>query len=330
MSFSKKIRVAVLRGGPSSEYDVSLKTGETVLRQLPSKYEGIDVFISKDGVWHVGGIQKNPTDALSHVDVVFLALHGQYGEDGKIQRILEQIGIPYTGSGSFSSSVAMNKNLTKNRLTVLKGKIRMPFHKVYDKEEIEGKGFHTIFREIMMPAIVKPVSAGSSVGMSVVRTYPELEGAFEKAFEHSDCIMVEEFIEGREATCGIIENFRDKEQYSLLPIEIIHNSKACFFDYDAKYSGKSQEICPGNFDEEIKSKIQEASELIHKELGLRHYSRSDFIIHPKRGIYFLEVNTLPGLTPESLFPKSVHAVGSSLPEFLDHILQLTLKENSKR
>lgn len=320
----------MLRGGPSSEYEVSLKTGEAVLRQLPSQYEGIDVFISKEGLWHVGGMQKNPTEALGSVDVVFIALHGQYGEDGKIQRILEQIGIPFTGSGSFASSVAMNKNLTKNKLAILKGKIRMPFHKVYDKEEIETKGIHAVSREIMMPAIIKPTSGGSSIGMTVVRSYSELEEAFAKAFEHGDCVMAEEFIEGREVTCGIIEEFRDKKYYSLFPTEIILGSGACFFDYDAKYSGGSQEICPSNFDEETKLKIQEASELVHKELGLRHYSRSDFMVHPKRGIYFLEVNTLPGLTKESLFPKAVEAIGSSIPEFLNHILQLALKESSRR
>ncbi|MDP1624998.1 MAG: D-alanine--D-alanine ligase [bacterium] len=327
MSFSKKIRVAVLRGGPSSEYEVSLKTGEEVLRHLPSdRYQGVDVFIDKSGVWHVHGIERKPADALNHVDVAFVALHGQFGEDGKIQRILEHLGIPYTGSQAFPSAIAMNKHLTKGALTRLKDKVKLAFHKIYNKEEVENKGAHVIFREVMMPAIVKPNASGSSHGVSLVRTYPELEAALSKALEHSDSVMVEELIEGREATCGVVEGFRGQSHYTLLPVEIIPHESADFFDYSAKYGGGTQEICPGNFTDETKRKIQEAAEAVHKELGLRHYSRSDFMVHPRRGVYFLEVNTLPGLTSESLLPKSVRAVGSTFPEFLDHVIQLSLKQ----
>jgi D-alanine-D-alanine ligase len=170
--------------------------------------------------------------------------------------------------------------------------------------------------------VVKPVSAGSSVGITVVRTFFDLESALASALEHSDSVIIEEFIEGREATCGVLDNFRDEKHYALLPVEIIPHKDSTFFDYDAKYRGESLEICPGNFDEDTKRIIQEVAQSVHRELGLRHYSRSDFIVHPKRGVFFLEVNTLPGLTSESLLPKSVKAVGSSLPEFLDHVIMM--------
>jgi D-alanine-D-alanine ligase len=322
MSFAHKTRVAVLRGGPSSEYEVSLKTGETVLKNLPSKYEGLDVFISKDGRWHVHGIEKKPADALKHVDVAFVALHGQFGEDGKVQRILEHLGIPFTGSESLPSAVAMNKHMTKNALGRFKDKIKMPAHRLFTREEVEEKGAHEIFRLIPHPSVVKPLSAGSSVGVTIVRTFFDLESALKSALEHSDTVIIEEFIEGREATCGVLDYFRDERHYALLPVEIIPHKDSTFFDYEAKYGGGSLEVCPGNFDEETKRLIQEAAQSVHRELGLRHYSRSDFIVHPKRGVYFLEVNTLPGLTSESLLPKSVRAVGSSLSEFLDHVITL--------
>lgn len=324
MSFAHKIRVAVLRGGPSSEYEVSLKSGEAVLKNLPSKYEGVDVFISQDGAWHVHGKEKTPTDALKHVDVAFLALHGQFGEDGKVQRILEHIGVPFTGSGSFSSAVAMNKHLAKGALKGLKDKIKFAAHKIFSRDEVREKGAHEIFRLIPHPSIVKPTSAGSSVGISIVKTFFDLETALDEALKHSDSVIIEELIEGREATCGVVDGFRGQEQYSLLPVEIIPHIESPFFDYQAKYGGKSQEICPGNFDDQTKQAIQEAAKAIHRELGLRHYSRSDFMIHPKRGVFFLEANTLPGLTSESLLPKSVKAVGSSLPEFLDHVITMAL------
>jgi D-alanine-D-alanine ligase len=143
-----------------------------------------------------------------------------------------------------------------------------------------------------------------------------------RAFQVSPVVMIEEFIKGREATCGVIDNFRGKKTYSLLPVEILKAQNSRFFDYNAKYSGQSREICPGNFTEEEKEGIQAISILAHEVLGLSHYSRSDMIIHPKKGIYLLETNTLPGLTSESLFPRSLEAVGCNLPHFLDHLITL--------
>ncbi len=325
MSFAHKTRVAVLRGGPSSEYEVSLKTGESVLKNLPSKYEGVDVFISKDGRWHIHGVEKKPADALKHVDVAFIALHGQFGEDGKVQRILEHLGVPFTGSQSFASAVGMNKHLTKTALSRLKDTIKMAAHRIFTRDEIEEKGAHEIFRLIPHPSVVKPLSAGSSVGITVVKTFFDLEPALRSALEHSDTVIIEEFIEGREATCGVLDHFRDERYYSLLPIEILPSSD--FYDYHAKYiSEETRYVIPGGFSEEIKRQIQQAAKAVHQELGLRHYSRSDFIVHPKRGVYFLEVNTLPGMTSHSLIPKSVEAVGSSFPEFLDHVITLAREE----
>jgi D-alanine-D-alanine ligase len=221
----------------------------------------------------------------------------------------------------------MNKHLTKEALAKLKGRIKTAAHKLFTKEDLVRRGAHEIFKEIPHPSVVKPVGAGSSVGVSIVRDFFELEKALAAAFEHSDAAIIEEFIEGREATCGVIDSFRGEERYALLPIEIIPHKDSSFFDYEAKYGGGSQEICPGNFDEATKAAIQDASRAVHEALDLKHYSRSDFIVHPKRGVYFLEVNTLPGLTSESLLPKSVQAIGSSLGEFLDHVISLARSED---
>ncbi|MCX6718946.1 MAG: hypothetical protein NTZ38_01035 [Candidatus Taylorbacteria bacterium] len=142
-----------------------------------------------------------------------------------------------------------------------------------------------------------------------------------KAAEHGD-VMLEEFIPGIEATCGVVEGFRGEELYALPPIEI--RPLISFFDFEAKYAGKSQEIVPATFAQKIKLEIEDLAKRIHRALGLKHYSRSDFIIHPHRGIYTLEVNTLPGLTDESLIPKSLRAVGSDTHELIDHLIQLAL------
>jgi D-alanine-D-alanine ligase len=179
-----------------------------------------------------------------------------------------------------------------------------------------------IFTTFVFPAVVKPASSGSSVGVSIVRTHPELFDALLLASEHGDTIVIEEYIPGIEATCGVIEGFRGHDLYVLPPVEIRpHNG---FFDYQAKYEGKSQEIVPATFSESLKKDLEALAQKVHHVLGLRHYSRSDFIIHPRRGIYVLETNTLPGLTPESLVPKALRAVGSDVHELVDHLIGLAL------
>lgn len=325
MLSNTKLTVGVLRGGPSSEYEVSLQSGDAVLLNLhPAKYAMRDILIDKDGVWHIGGTSRKPEQALKGIDIVFNALHGEYGEDGQVQRVLEHFGVPYTGSGVFGSALAMNKVLAKRTLNT-EG-INTPHHAVIrlDEGAVDVQTIHA-FRSVTLPVIVKPALLGSSVGISIARDFHQFESAVRKALSHSPVVMVEEFIKGKEATCGVIEDFRGKEVYSLLPIEIRPPAHKEFFDYDAKYTGISQEICPGNFSPEEMREIQRLAVLAHKALGLRHYSRSDFIVSPTRGIYFLETNTLPGLTSESLLPKSLRAVGTELSEFLDHVLTLALK-----
>lgn len=321
-----KILVGVLRGGPSSEYDVSLQTGQTIIRNLPEQYESRDILIDKDGVWHSAGLPQNPANALRHVDVVWNGLHGEYGEDGQVQNVLEHLRIPYTGSESFASALTMNKVLTKNTLSDYG--LKMPRHIVLnrDTEDMDTVIFET-FRTFPQPSVVKPIALGSSVGVTIAKDFQSFANAIRAAFEKSQKIIVEEFISGREATAGIVDNFRDQKFYQLPPIEIVPPKKNGFYDYHAKYiSDDTGYVCPGNFSDEEKNEIKKMAEIAHKKLGLRHYSRSDFIVNPRRGIYFLETNTLPGMTTHSLIPKSLAAVGCPLPEFLDHIIKLALAD----
>lgn len=320
-------RVGVLRGGPSSEYEVSLQTGANILRALrekhASKYRVHDILIDKESNWHIDGVPVSIGNACSRIDCAFNAMHGPYGEDGKIQHILEVHSVPFTGSGSVASAVGMNKILSKNIFKT--HEIKTPTHKEVSSEEIDSntdKVVRGLFQSLILPAIVKPVSAGSSVGVSIVRTYGGLPNALSEAAKHGRVVMIEEYIPGTEATCGVIENFRGDELYALPVIEI--RSQTEFFDYEAKYDGKSLEIVPATFADHVKNTIHELSKKIHRALGLRHYSRSDFIIHPKRGIFALEVNTLPGLTDESLMPKALRAVGSDTHEFADHVIELAM------
>ena len=318
-----KNRVAILRGGPSSEYEVSLKTGKSVMDNLVDRYEVLDIFIDKEGTWHYQGAPITPEKLFKKIDVVFNALHGSYGEDGTVQKILDRFNIPYTGSTALASAVGMNKVLSKK--IYKNNNLKTPIHTTISKENNSSVEILKLFKTFPMPAVVKPVSGGSSVGTAIAKTLSDLEQAVTEALKYSDTALIEEFISGKEATCGVIDNFRNEAVYSLIPVEIRKPAESDFFDYNAKYGGKSQEICPGNFTAVEKQMIQKIAIDAHKALGLRHYSRSDFIINPKRGIYILETNTLPGLTGESLLPKSLQAVGCSLPDFLDHLIKLALE-----
>jgi len=321
----QRIKVAVLRGGPSSEYEVSLKTGRNVLDNLSDKYIPIDVFISKDGNWHIDGAPVTPYKIFENADVVFNAMHGEYGEDGKVQQLMDKFGVKYTGSKALASAIGMNKVMAKEIFR--KSGLKTPVFKIIQKGAELNEESLKLFKTFPMPAIIKPNGSGSSLGVSIVGKLDEIKPALEKAFEHSDVIIAEEFIIGREASCGVIENFRDQEFYSLLPTEIKTDEKYEFYSYEAKNSGESKQICPGNFSPKETETIKNMAAEAHRLLGLRHYSRADFIVSPKRGVYILEVNTLPGLTKESIFIKELEAVGCSFPYFLDHVLTLALEKN---
>lgn len=316
-----KTQVAVLRGGPSHEYEVSLKTGQSVLTNIPSDtYQVRDVFIDRTGVWHMRGMPMAPERVLGQVDVVFNALHGAYGEDGTVQRMLEMHHVPYTGSNVLASAIGMNKPLAKSCLGNLS--FRLPHHRVLTRSTTTPSVLMDIFRTFPQPSIVKPASGGSSVSTHKVHTYDSIVQAVEEAFKTSDTLLIEQYIPGREVTVVVIDHFRQERYYVLPPIEIIP-AKHEFFSYEEKYKGYAQEQCPARLPQETTHALITAAREVHRTLGLRDYSRTDFIINP-HGIFFLETNTLPGMTETSLLPQGLEAVGATLPSFLDHVLSLAL------
>ena len=324
-----KIRVGVLRGGPSSQYDISLKTGSHVLQQLPQDtYEPVDIFISKDGLWHIRGMEISPGKALNSIEVIFNALHGEYGEDGKVQRILETFKIPYTGSKTLASALSLNKVLAKNR--VEKEGVKVPRHILIKYSPNLMRELFDIFRSFPQPTVVKPSGCGSSVGVYFADSFEKLVSSVYDALEYSPTVLLEEFVRGKEVSCGIVEGYRGEDYYSLFPVEITLPKQKSLFDYEAKndesnlsYNQKVRRQCPGNLSQGEKEQVQKLAQQIHELFGLRHYSKSDFIISPY-GIYFLEINALPDLTPTSLVPLALKEAGCEFPEFLDHLINIAL------
>lgn len=324
-----KKRIGVLRGGPSPLYDVSIQTGKNILANMPEQFIPVDIFVSKNGVWHEGGFEKSPARVLQSVDAVVNALHGKYGEDGTVQKILDDLRVSYTGSRSLPSAVSMNKVLTKKIFE--KNGIKTPLYHSVLQDEFEADApniIDTIFRTLTFPLVVKPAKGGSSLGLTLARTKFDIEKAIKNALEYSDSVLIEEYIAGKEATCGVIEDFRNELHYVMLPVEIVLPQKDLVGVYD--HMGKFGEqpfahVIPGNFTDFEKREIERISRIAHAALGLSHYSRADFRVHPKRGVYCLEVNSLPDLSERSTFVKGLEAVGSNIKEFISHTLNKILR-----
>lgn len=318
----RQISIGVLRGGPSAEHQVSLKTGAGVLAALRERgYRVKDIMVDRKGQWLHDGFVKSPTTLLQDVDVVFIALHGQYGEDGTVQRILERHAVPYTGSHPYPSAMAMNKVLTKDHLKESGLRFAKHMHiKRVGRPDPQDTA-ETIEQLFGANCIVKPLFGGSSLDTKRVRSVAELSATIKQLLETHEELIVEEFIEGKEATVGILEGYRGERWYKMPVVEIVPPKESGFFAADVKYTGDTEEICPGRFSEKERDTLHEAALAVHNRLGLRHYSRSDFIVTPD-GPVFLEVNTLPGLTDQSLFPKALEAVGGSYGELISHLVDL--------
>ena len=248
----QRIKLAVLRGGPGVESEVSMKSGKNVLEKLSDKYIPIDVFVAKDKSWYVDVVAIAPEKLFKNVDVVFNAMHGEYGEDGKVQQLMDKFGVKYTGSKALASALGMNKILAKEIFT--KAGLKTPVYKAIKKDDDLNGIEQKIFKTCPMPAIVKPGGSGSSIGVSVVKNIKEILPAIENAFKYCDVVIVEEFIKGKEITCGVVENFRNEAFYLLLPLEIATPKEFEFFGYDAKYSDCKTDICIAKLSEKEKKR----------------------------------------------------------------------------
>ena len=308
----KKLTVALLAGGVSSEREVSLHSGEQVYEALDKDKYNILKYDPQSDLARL--VQDAPK-----IDIAMIILHGPFGEDGTVQGLLELLNIPYQGSGVLGSALAMNKTVTK-QLYEKAGLPMLPYI-VYDRDE--SVDVAECADRIGLPMVVKPVEAGSSVGMSIVKSAAELQGALEKAGEFDNAILVESFIEGTELTAGVLGN---KELDALPLIEIIPDESYEFFDYEAKYkAGATQEICPARISEELTRRAQDYAKIAHQTLFCKGYSRTDMILKDEE-LYVLETNTIPGMTATSLYPQAAQEAGMSFSQVLDKLIELGLEE----
>ena len=306
-----RIRLALIAGGVSGEREVSLKGAVEVEKALDTgKYEVVRYDPATD-------LAKIAADA-DGLDAAFILLHGIHGEDGTVQGFLELLNIPYQGAGVLGSALAMDKNLAKT-LYKLHG-LPVAAWEMADRKNIEDPA--PLLAKLSLPLVVKPVRQGSSLGMSIVRQPEQLSAALETAFQHDSEVMLEEFIQGREITVGVIGN---DELMALPLIEIIPNDQYDFFDYEAKYKpGATREVCPAEVDDSIREKAQQYGLIAHQALQLKGYSRTDMIVSGD-DFFVLETNTIPGMTETSLLPQAAAEAGLDFGTLLDRLIELAME-----
>jgi D-alanine-D-alanine ligase len=314
--------VGVLRGGTSSEYDLSLKTGAAMLSALPEdRFDTRDIFIDKRGYWHNRGMPVDPARALSQLDVVLNGLHGGVGEDGTVQRILERSGTPYVGSRPLASGLSLNKIRARDILR--RAGVRMPQAVWFSLEDNfpTGDMARSVFAIFGPPYIIKPPSEGASHGIVIAHTIAELPDRIGDVLESFGHALVEQFIRGSQASVAVIERYRGEELYALPPAEIILPEGSRIFERSHHENQQHKHIVPGTFNRDQKKLLMDAAKSAHRALELSHFSRSDFILTPNAA-YLLETNALPGLYPGAALPEMLESVGSSVPEFLQHSIAL--------
>ena len=306
--FNKNQVVAVVMGGPSAEREVSLNTGAAIANAL-----------REYGYTNVVEIDLDPRNfgkqlAESKAEVVFNAVHGFYGEDGRLQTLLEIREMPYTGSGMIASVSCMDKVITKRMLR--DAGISTPACLIVNKKESGIK--EKIMQRFSLPVVIKPASQGSSIGVEIVKEENQLDEALANAFKYSRDILVEEFIGGKELTVAMMQ--KDGDVVALPVIHIAPHSGT--YDYHSKYTkGATEYICPADLDEETTKKVQEISKQAYEVLGCSGVARADVMLDEEGNGYVLEINTVPGMTATSLVPKAAAAAGISFPELCNIILQ---------
>ncbi|WP_434748828.1 D-alanine--D-alanine ligase [Paenibacillus amylolyticus] len=300
------MKVGVIMGGTSSERDISLLTGQEMIANLDkNKYEVVPIELNS---------KRDLIDKSDGIDVALLALHGKYGEDGTVQGTLESLGIPYTGCGVLASSVCMDKDMSK-QLMRQAGVLTGDWLQVNRMQDLSS----VAVQHLTYPVVVKPNSGGSSIGTQIVHEPDALPAAVEAALAWDNSVMIEQYIEGEEITCAIVDG-------KMLPVISIH-ANAAFFDYAAKYDDNGADEQVIQLPSDLHQRVEAAALTCYNVLKCSVYARVDMLI--REGVpYVLEVNTLPGLTRNSLLPKSAAAAGISFAELLDTIIDLSLKERA--
>ena len=314
-------------GGFSGEHDISINSGDEVYKALDrEKYEPYRILIETDGWCCLADdgsrlpLDKNDFSVCIDgekilFDLAFVIVHGNPGENGRLQGYFDMIGLKYTTCDFYTSVLTFNKGFC-NPLVRSFNVVSLAKSKLIYRDQVD---IRAILDELELPIFVKPAAGGSSVGMTKVKSPDELPAAIERALHEDDQVLVEEFIEGREFGCGVLQTKTDLIAFPVTEIIPIGRE---FFDYDAKYNGFSNEVTPAQVDEKISDEIRQTAKKLYKLLNCRGIVRFDFIYNEKKGkLFFLEVNTIPGQSAESIVPKQARSMGISTSELYTMVIE---------
>jgi D-alanine-D-alanine ligase len=310
-----KIRVAILAGGWSEEREVSLNSGQAVYAALNRERYDVTIYDPRDDL-------EVLTKRRAEIDLAFILLHGKFGEDGRVQGMLDILQIPFVGSGVLSSAMSMNKRIAKDVCRSVG--LRVAEEVILNKRE--RFSVKRLIAKLGSPVVIKPVSEGSSIGISIAHSGEEILKGIEKAFQYDVEVMVEEYLAGPEITCCVLGN----QVLETLPVvEIVPEVAHSFFDYEAKYvPGATNEICPAPIAPALAEEAAACAKKAHRALKCSVWSRSDMIIRDET-LYLLEINTLPGMTDTSLFPLAARRAGMTLSDLLDRLINCSLEQYRK-
>ncbi len=315
------IKVGVLRGGNSLNRDFSLRGGSHLITLIDrTKFKPFDIVVSPDNKWLIEGKEVDPHKYLDKLDVIFNTLL-----DHSHGNLIESFNIPHTGSSRLASAIAQNKLLTKEVLNTHKVSVKFPKHiELISKELSSSKiielNASDIIKKISFPIIIKPSHGGTSLGITYAQSFHELTDGIALAMQLAASVIIEEFIKGKEVSMTVIDNFRGEPLYVSLPVHIMPAAGDQHLHIHSKFNQTYKTDSPGKFSEKEKMELSEIAKEIHTSLGLKHISISDFILHPKKGLYFIETNTVPLFHKDGVVYEGIKAAGGSERELINHLI----------
>lgn len=320
----KKYKVAMLRGGTGDEHHISLKSGDQFKKRINELQNITDVTVDRAGDWFINGVPYDKKNLTRDFDMVVNTIKGGEGENGRLSKYLDTFGVKHNNTGIFGSTLSHNKHEFKNFLK--RYEIKTPLSMLIDSELDLDAQKRELHQRMFLPAVVKPIANGSSIGVFIAKDFDEVKKYVDWILKRDRFALVEEYIEGLDVSVMTTKDFRNQEVYSFLPVGI---DTPDILNYDHKFNNTHEFFPIHNLSRDQKDMIQDIAKSIHSKLDLDALAMTDFRVHPKRGVYTLETNTVPSYEDKSIYDESLKVLGVSEDELVDHIINLSLNKKKK-
>lgn len=324
ISMNKKYKVAILKGGDSDEHPISVKSGDQLKNRIDDLQNVTDITVDRTGDWFVQGVPYDKRNIVRDFDMVINAVKGGEGENGRLTRYLDTFGVKHANTGMFGSALSHNKHEFKKFLK--RHEIKTPYSIIIDGEKDVEQQKRELQGKMFLPAIVKPVANGSSIGVFLATTFEEMKTFIDWILKRDRFVLIEEYIQGLDVSVMTTKDFRGESVYSFLPVGI---DTPDIIKYDHKFENSHTFFPIHSMSKKEKEMVEDIAKSVHAKLDLDGLAMTDFRVHPKRGVYALETNTVPSYEDKSVYDESLRLVGVSEDELVDHIINLALNKRKK-